>query len=948
MLQKALKIVALTPETEAAICRVLNESATGSVHPQPFKPTSSLPYPSGSVTIKTADRNGVTLRCWCAGGFQDVLVKPAKGDSFADLKDALSAIFLSRPKPQTRPSSPKPGPARPAAEASMPPVATTEVKSPIDAFRWLAQQDEYAAIHPTDFTAKKHSETPEKLVVLNDTVDGTPLAFFVRKFLPGGYQDATVIAKDPEQKQSLIESINRRFFQKPQLRALRVQVVGPCEELERFSNLMVDRVGGLVNTLKTWWDGGYPAQDPDISGKMTSFMRVALSEIGRNEMVRVCGHLERGGDDLFQSCQGLIVGRSRRTPRDGPLEKAIASDNKEKIGEYQAYLEVVNMVRAGALRPLSFLADWRKDLGDKWVDVIIAEACEYLRHHVKAEERIQADEASRLRAKEKFEKSAVGKRFLKIQKKFSPDGLPKSRPRRFEILSNPEVIAAYKKNARLVPAENLKELLAENPLLRDLVRLDVQYQILCKPNTPKKWTPLTRHTMRWPFLDTTILGAGLQWKEGRQFSISTTLPMYDEDGTTIVHSAVSVSGFQTLKLNSKLPMRDRWSIRLPGDNDNEPAWVTIKGLRFDRSSGHWEMKISYEIEPSLLPDREYDARAAYFKGRQPALETGDLVCVFVLDPQKLAVKKGRPRAGWFRVLEVTKEGAKTIYGMPVHGYDSSARRERSVQRGVSTFFGGEARTRPQGALRATHGQTMLLSLPQLLDCNRHLRREIDLLKILKNPDRVDEAIEKVERRMTLIKAKPESIRKRGSEDRLQRVLDALRAGTPLTPNLLEPFKTRIKRLRTRLDGMKDNYRHSIAKQVVQLTQRARSGSLNEATRKAREQSPDGAVILVTEYARGKGPGKYKFGAVNRDLAVLGPSEVLGLVGQKAAVAGPSICVVSIARSWKDFAIEGETHGDGAARKTTDLAAHFLNPPPKKEKEKEPPSDDSDALEEPLA
>ncbi len=111
--------------------------------------------------------------------------------------------------------------------------------------------------------------------------------------------------------------------------------------------------------------GEAEGEDPAFAAQMQTFTEVALERIDAKFLVRVLSHLETGR--LTQSARGLVKGRSRRNPKDGPLEKAMEKGDTEEVARLNEYLKIVEEKcpdRNNPLLPLSFLQEWRREFRD--------------------------------------------------------------------------------------------------------------------------------------------------------------------------------------------------------------------------------------------------------------------------------------------------------------------------------------------------------------------------------------------------------------------------------------------------------------------------------------------------------------------------------------------------------------------------------------------------------
>lgn len=191
--------------------------------------------------------------------------------------------------------------------------------------------------------------------------------------------------------------------------------------------------------------------------------------------------------------------------------------------------------------------------------------------------------------------------------------------------------------------------------------------------------------------------------------------------------------------------------------------------------------------------------------------------------------------------------------------------------------------------------------------------------------------------------------KRETVSRLLRLKGTLESGAPPSNNQLKPFKERIGTLRRSIQGKKDIYRNTVAKEVVRAVQDVRIGKISDAVAEFQSQyGAHGTTVLVTEYHKGKGPGHYKARPVNRTLAAIGASKVYQLILEKGAFTTPAVPIVTLLPSKvrKECPSCGHSHSSNPSRDTfgcsscgekmpvgevaaSNLAKNFFTPPPPK-------------------
>lgn len=684
------------------------------------------------------------------------------------------------------------------------------------------------------------------------------------------------------------------------LRAESARVIAPVKEIENFSRLMNERISQLVNTLKRWGDGGFGSasgEDPILKSEMQTFVRVALENVPASFLVRVLSHFERGDESVYQSAKTVITGAERRIPSDGPLEKAIAKGDTAAVEDFRTYLKVVDKAAHDKppFTPLRFLSDWREELGSKWVDQIVDDATQYLRHYVKLEKLYQENEEARLNALTKFKESARGKKYLEFRKQNGFEGLPKNREARFKILNTQEAVTWQKKNTKLVPAKDLRELMMNNPEIVALVKADIEFRWLTKENTPPSWTPISmeKHP-RWPFIPSSILTDSI--KKGKNtLSISISLPQSNAEGGVFT-SNVNID-FETTTRFRQLSTTDTdWVFGWPDDISKSNTQIKIKGFRFEKSGNYWMARFSYEKSIDPFSERVNAMYKAIKNKMAPTCQAGDIVCSFSLDAVTKGGQKNHNRVGWFQVYGITNDGAKLLSSKPITSTVDADIGSTPNKRGRAAVWKGKSIAKQPDFNQPTRGQSSGATLPQLFDKDRELKREIRLLRLLKTPERIDEALEWVGSSLKAKEKKAGQEAARGKRnvskekelERWRKLYKTLEDGELPNTNQLKPFKDRIKDLRDSLRGMKNSFRNSVAKQVIIAAHETRIGKLDDKIHAFQERYPNGETLLVTEYRKGTGPGPYKPRPQNRTLAILGPSEIHSLISEKALMLSKAI------------------------------------------------------------
>lgn len=805
------------------------------------------------------------------------------------------------------------------------------------------------------------------------------------------------------------------------LRADTLQLLSDPTPIEQFNDLMTERIGYLSNTIFRWWKGGFGdshGEDPALRETMQIFADVALENIPASFLVRVFSHLEKGGDGLWQSATSVIKGAEREDPGEGPYEKALEANEAEAIERYDTYLSVVDRAASDpTFRPLGFITTWRDEFetaasadhlpkeltrratswASAWVGLIIDEASQTLRSHVKLLKDHEKNEKARTDELAKFRASATGKKYLTIRESHFPEGLPKNRTKRFEILVKPEVAKWKSEKAKCVASNDLKTLLDSNKQLSELVGLDIRYKELTKPGTPPTWTPVTAKNPKWVFLPKTFFNSdGLTWRavkglKGTEnkaiecFGSSIFLPtlprsLSSPEVGTPAPRLLRVDPV-TINLREGATVRRTvagWEFNRPDEVTNEMTPVTIKGLRFENNSGKWCARFSYEKIVPPASDRVSALRKAVMNRVAPELSPGDLVCVFVLDATAKGGKENRTRVGWLRVIGITDKGPRVLENVPVHSTKSHTTGKPASHRGAGQTpwynrTGTDAHShkgkpniskerRPGGVTH--HGQTEGVTLAQLLERKKTLQRQVKLLRMVKDPEQADDATDWLEKRRTPIAHTLERLRVQfltsnghsrpalqmrihqftKQQARLTNLIDKLRRGEPITKTDYRPFQKEIFRLRANLREGKKSLRQTVAKEVVRQVHNVRIGKGSKLVGDFLQQqaaAPNSVTVLVTEYQKRKGQGPYKPRRTNHILSVFGPSEIHELVQQKCAFTTPEIPTVMVPGG----AVKGEPQSEkdkGKARgelKARELAQRFLSPPVRSSSPQEAEKDD---------
>ncbi len=738
------------------------------------------------------------------------------------------------------------------------------------------------------------------------------------------------------------------------MRAEKAGVIAtPAEKqiIEGFTALLNERIGFIVDTVKRWHEGRFgevEGEDSALADKMREFAEVALEKIAAKHLVRVFSHLERG--ELFPSAHNLIVGQSRRDPKDGPLEKAIKKGDSAEVARMRQYVDVVRMCvdSTANFLPLSFLKSWRsefqaafyaryldklctetgqgktekvmntadkiaKQLGGKWVDLILDDAAQYLRHHAKLLLRWKDNEAAREKALAEFENSKQGKAYLRIRSQHFPSGLPRNRGKRLAVLSSSGVCQWQKKTIKLVEASSVKALLERNPELSALVKADIRYKTLTKPNTPPTWTQVSAKNRRLPFIPKELFG-NFNTLSGGKINAVVDLPV-GREARIGESSSATLSTVKVLPLDIILSCSGRLAassvpstqgeVSLPDRITGELGRWNSKGLRFVPTGTRWSSSISMEkIEAAVNP--RFAKFEEALKDKAPAPVTvGDKIIVLVLEPQPKRKKGGNfQRAGWVQTWGITQKGASILDSRALEP-GMGARLNRALRNGREPWWASDERKRskspapkasmPEGKRApkpSVHGQNRGVTLATILDRRVAVNAEIRLIRLLKDPERTDEAVEVLTSRIAAYRK-----RNKGEEAaRLVKVLSTLENGKRPSHTQLEPFKTRLRTLRQGLEGLKRQFRKEMGTNALRYAHQVRLGQVtNEVSGFTERYGTRESVtlLLVERNKSGKGPGPYKPRALNRVMAAFGAAQIGESLKEHARFLTPAIDILEV-------------------------------------------------------
>ncbi len=860
------------------------------------------------------------------------------------------------------------------------------------------------------------------------------------------------------------------------------------EVVAKLTTGLNTEIAKIVNTIKRWYDGGYgdaTGENSEHKKLMQDFFYAALHNINNKHLVRSLTLLIYGGETCYASALGCIKGSAKEEPINGPLEKAInkkkkaeknlrilreelvslgesadpkdtakkatkeraiqkkiranqskLDDAESNIPKMDSYVALCNLCKDQGFTPLAMLKDLIAKLnqandpeasfGKNWHEVILDEAIQHLKSHIKLVKRYNKDEAARRAEVEDFKESEDGKAYLEACKKYCQGGIPRSRSERLKLFSIPALAKWRKEKTEFVSGRNLTEIMERNKELQVLRDLNTKYQNLTRVIRPPKWTPVSEKRIRYPFIEDKLFSSkGIEERTTgsgqKYYSVSITVPDFEAPHQT---KEVEIQIAQTKRLKGMKKVVEEgvspWTMEGIDEITGKTYRVEVSGFRFDKHGDRWIARPTFKKIDAGHCTHVANVLAAVRSGAVPDLTIGDMFAVFVLDPKAERTDKRKNSAGWLQVYGVEdndrngSEGkfARLLFNQPI-------RAESSVQVGNSAHRKGYSVSRGEGTeptvvreqragIRSTaYGASTNVTFPQMMSIKDKIDRLWRISKILRKPEGevrdifedlneeigntllklitvrernkaiAQENSTRTSQNQTILKENQEKLAwNRAHPDEKKELqkghslsplesteqLDSRISHLTYTVNMLsralqnqskylDDVRDKIKSLRTHLFGMKDNYRHTVAKEVVRRMQRIREGKSGEKqVDDFRKANPGKDLFLVIEYHKGAGQGPLRVSALNRVLATLGKAHILGLIEEKAIFVTPRIPVSAIPPKniAKDCIDCGHTHaraqsGDhfecsscekpkirpNSEVKCSNLARLFVSPFPKK-------------------
>jgi len=776
--------------------------------------------------------------------------------------------------------------------------------------------------------------------------------------------ETAVINNKMEALDSSVESTPKNGIENERPKPLKIlrcespRLSNNTQEIDNFSKLINDRIGVLVDSVKQWWDGGFgnrQGEDASFREQMQTFTAVALENILAMFLVRVFSHLERGG--LSVSAAGCICGARRKKESENsskaPYERAQKINDQQAVSRFETYLSIVDQVDSSVtFKPLKFLTEWRNELGSEWVDLIVDDAAQYLRGHIKKLDKWNGKEADRTKDLEKFKSSRAGKKYLEIRREHFEHGLPRNNKERFAILNNENVLRSWDKKEKLNEAQNLRTLLEKNPKIKEICDNDYTYSRLIKPFTEPSWTPVTQNNPRWVFIPTDLFEKNGIRRENGHLTVDVTLPLVKDD--TVIHKKLSLNFAATDRIAQMRPVEKTVTcFTWPDSVTGQSSQITIKGMRIELDDGKWRGRFSYQKQASSFSDHVNEVLEAQKNRVAPNCSPGDKICVFALNAQSKGNGKNKRIVGWLKVLGVEQEGTRTLYSKPVYATIDPKKPTATLKRGGTHLAFDKAKLAKHNNLErvTSRGAVKGVTLPQMLHVDRNLKRDVKFLRLLKDPERREEAVEWLDRK---IAASEKHNKNPAATERLKRLAQTLRSGGSPSHTQLKPFKQEIKAARDNLKGLKDNFRHVVAKKVLIMANQARTGRLEKGIHEFNEKHHgNGSVFLVTQYQKGKGAGPFKQKPQNKVLSVLGVSTIYQQMYDLSDSMEPRMPLVKIASGilrracpacdhvnatnpkGNDFKCGSDSCGKSLPTREVEafnLAKLFFSPPPKVNRE----------------
>ena len=557
--------------------------------------------------------------------------------------------------------------------------------------------------------------------------------------------------------------------------------------------------------------------------------------------------------------------------------------------------------------------DPAKTAADKWVDIVVDDAAQYLRHHVKLVQEWQTKEGERVEELKSFPESKMGAAFLEARSKFFPEGIPRNRKLRLALFSNPELCSWRKPKTVFVGGATEAAFMEGNPELVLLRDTNTTYRRLSKPFTRPTWTPISTENLRWPFIPTALFDQrqGLSpTKDG--FSVCIPVPPTSSNTPA---SVLRIPLNRTTRLTRRPQGGGPWELEWKDEIAGEIFPVAVKGMRFEHHGGKWTARMTYERQGTPLPSHEQEVIDATYKKISPPLVDGDVLVTFSLEPRTKRDRSGAKRVGWLRVVGMKEGVAKELFATPV---DSSQNRsgKRAIRRGKVPFHRNSS-PRNSSVRPSAHGPTDGVSFPQIVHLKGEIDREVRFIRAVKDLSQKEETVQWILKMRRNVGSDTRGI---AHGERLRKIQDSVERGSPPSNALMGPFRERLKGLREKFAGMKRAYRHGVAKDVLRQVHRIREMTESENRRGIgafRREYPSGSVFLVIENHKGRGAGPLRQRVTNRALGSLGAAEIYGLIEEKAAFMNRPIPVLAIPPKGirKDCPSCDHTHAKGQSGPT---------------------------------